>query len=54
MNNLDTFFVVYVYRNEEGKILQRTFSIAEIKRGEDDAHLAIMPGYKLIDIRVKD
>jgi hypothetical protein len=41
--------ITYTYQNKEtGNRLQRTFSIAEIKAGEDDAHLALIPGYELI------
>jgi len=29
--------LVYTYANEEGKRLQRTFTLSEIKSGEDDA-----------------
>lgn len=47
MNNLK---LLYTYINKEGNRLQRTFTIAEIKAGEDDAHLAIIPGYELTSI----
>lgn len=39
--------ITYTYINAEGKRLQRTFTISEIKAGEDDAHMAIIPGYEL-------
>jgi hypothetical protein len=39
--------IAYTYINAEGNRLQRTFSLSEIKAGEDDAHLAIIPGYEL-------
>ena len=40
--------ITYTYQNKEtGNRLQRTFSISEIKAGEDDAHMAIIPGYEL-------
>lgn len=37
--------ITYTYINSEGKRLQRTFRLSEIKAGEDDAHLEIIPGY---------
>lgn len=39
--------IAYTYINAEGNRLQRTFTLSEIKAGEDDAHLAIIPGYEL-------
>ena len=43
--------ITYTYQHKEsGNRLQRTFSISEIKAGEDDAHLAIIPGYELVRI----
>jgi hypothetical protein len=39
--------ITYTYINAEGKRLQRTFTLSEIKAGEDDAHLLIIPGYKI-------
>ena len=47
--------ITYTYQNKEtGNRLQRTFSISEIKAGEDDAHLAIIPGYELIGVEGAD
>ncbi len=41
--------ITYTYQHKEtGDRLQRTFKISEIKRGEDDAHLAIIPDYEFI------
>lgn len=45
------FKITYTYQHKEtGSRLQRTFTLSEIKAGEDDAHLAIIPGYELIGI----
>ena len=47
--------ITYTYQHKEsGNRLQRTFSISEIKAGEDDAHLAIIPGYELVRIEDED
>lgn len=41
--------ITYTYQHKEtGDRLRRTFSISEIKAGEDDAHLVIIPGYEFI------
>jgi hypothetical protein len=40
--------ITYTYQHKEsGNRLQRTFTLSEIKAGEDDAHLAIIPGYEI-------
>jgi hypothetical protein len=40
--------ITYTYQHKEtGDRLQRTFTLSEIKAGEDDAHLAIIPGYEI-------
>jgi hypothetical protein len=41
--------VIYHYENPKtGDKLQRTFAISEIKRGEDDAHLKLIPNFEFV------
>jgi hypothetical protein len=40
--------IIYHYENAEGKKLQRTFWISEIKCGLDYAHLKLIPGYYFV------
>jgi hypothetical protein len=43
--------ITYTYQHKEtGDRLQRTFTLSEIKAGEDDAHLVIIPGYEFISM----
>lgn len=43
--------MIYAYRHKEtGHRQQRIFLLSEIKAGEDDAHLAILPDYELVSI----
>ena len=45
--------LVYFYRNKDDKRLQRTFWLSEIKQGEDEAHLKLIPGYWLESIQTQ-
>lgn len=48
MNDLE---ITYTYGHKQtGARQQRTFRLSEIKRGEDDAHLALLPDYELIRV----
>lgn len=43
--------ITYTYQHKTtGDRQRRTFLLSEIKRGEDDAHLAIIPDYELIGV----
>lgn len=43
--------MTYTYRHKQtGDTQQRTFRLSEIKRGEDDAHLELLPDYELFTI----
>lgn len=45
--------ITYHYQHDEtGHMTERTFSISEIKRGEDDAHLALIPRYSFVGMEL--
>lgn len=45
--------ITYYYQHEEtGRMLERDFWVSEIKRGEDDAHLKLIPNYVFVGMEV--
>jgi hypothetical protein len=55
MRTLEGLRITYHYHCfDTSEDSQRTFTLAEIKAGEDEAHMALIPGFVFVGVTVED